>query len=347
MGDGTRTPESSTHSGRGAASSRDVTSVADKVVGQKVEGLKMSEAKDDHPLHAGINAKLAEVAAALPTLPSWYEAWTRLGPGSTGRERLAVYRAVRDAGSVPEDAGFFLVAWVLDVLTDERAEPGLRETDERLEAVRQKYGLGEDVSADWEDVPDEYREALQRSHDAWGALYAATLEEHGEHDMARLFREDAGAFDEKYEAGRQFFHGTGDDEGVGDEGWLNTLREAVGGCVGADSPMGPLGLRYREEEGLWEVWLYPTPVELVGGRHDGAVVVPGFSLDLEQLRECFEAVVALSWDALGLNCPEGPHVAIEGVFLSREVCLQVLASAPAGEEPGLRLDATRRHRPRE
>jgi hypothetical protein len=24
---------------------------------------------DDHPLHAGINAKLAEVAAASPTLP--------------------------------------------------------------------------------------------------------------------------------------------------------------------------------------------------------------------------------------------------------------------------------------
>ena len=302
---------------------------------------------DDHPLHAGINAKLAEVAAASPTLPPWYEAWAGLGPGATGRERLAVYRAVRDASSVPEEAGFFLVAWALDVLTDERAEAGLRETDERLEAVRQKYGLGEDVSPDWEGVPDEYREALRQSQGAWGALYAATLEEHGEQDMARLFREGGGEFDAKYEAGRQFFHGTGDDEEVEDEGWLSALREAVGGCVGADSPMGPLGLRYREEEGLWEVWLYPTPVELVGGRHDGEVVVPGFSLDLEQLRACFETVVALSWDALGLNCPEGPHVAIEGVFLGREVCLQVLAYAPKGEGPGLRLDAARRHRPGE
>jgi hypothetical protein len=125
------------------------------------------------------------------------------------------------------------------------------------------------------------------------------------------------------------------------------LLEAVGGCVGADSPMGPLGLRYREEEGLREVWLYPTPVELVGGRHDGEVVVPGFSLDVEQLRACFETVVALHWDALGLNSPEGPHVAIEGVFLGHEVSLQVLAYPPAGEEPGLQLDATRRHRPGE
>ena len=31
-------------------------------------------------------------------------------------ERLAVYRAVRDASSVPSEAGFFLIAWMLDVL---------------------------------------------------------------------------------------------------------------------------------------------------------------------------------------------------------------------------------------
>src|SRR5260370_26609732 len=70
MGNGTRTPESSTHSGRGAASSGHVASVADKVVGQKVEGLKMSEAKDNHPLYAAINVKLAEIAVASPTCDS-------------------------------------------------------------------------------------------------------------------------------------------------------------------------------------------------------------------------------------------------------------------------------------
>jgi hypothetical protein len=109
--------------------------------------------EDDHPLHAGIHAKLAEVAAALPTLPPWYEAWARLGPGPTGGERLAVYRAVRGAGSVPENAGFFLVAWVLDVLTDERAEAGLREADERLGTIRQKYGLGEMLRRVWGACP--------------------------------------------------------------------------------------------------------------------------------------------------------------------------------------------------
>lgn len=115
------------------------------------------------------------------------------------RKRLARlftrFRAVRDAGSVPEEAGFFLVAWMLDVLTDERAEEGLRKAEDRLEAVRAKYSLGEDTPAESEDVPDEYRKVMQQSHDAWDELYAATLEEHGEPDTARLFREHQGEFD--------------------------------------------------------------------------------------------------------------------------------------------------------
>src|SRR4051812_14405672 len=97
------------------------------VIGEHNRGRRtMTEVPEDyHPLHAGIKAKLAEIAAASPTPLPWYEAWTRLGPESADQERLAVYRAVRDAGSIPEEAGFFLVAWMLDVLTDERSEEGL------------------------------------------------------------------------------------------------------------------------------------------------------------------------------------------------------------------------------
>src|SRR5436309_830755 len=144
---------------------------------------------DNHPLHAAIHAKLAEVAAASPERPPWDGAWARLVPNSSEEERLAVYRAVRDAGSVPAEAGFFLVAWMLDLLTDQRAEAGLREADDRLEAVRRKYGLDEDVAATSDDVPAEYREALQCCHDAWDALYLTTLRQFGEPELARLFQE--------------------------------------------------------------------------------------------------------------------------------------------------------------
>jgi hypothetical protein len=46
--------------------------------------------RDNDPLHAPINAKLAETVANLPTAPAWLDAWTALGPESTEDARLAV-----------------------------------------------------------------------------------------------------------------------------------------------------------------------------------------------------------------------------------------------------------------
>jgi hypothetical protein len=317
--------------------------MADKVIGLKAEDRRMSEEKDNNPLHAAINAKLAEIAGASPAPPSWHEAWSHLSPQSTDTERLAIYRSVRDAGSVPEHAGFFLVAWLLDVMTDARAEERLRESEQGLEALRQKFGLEEDTPVDSDDVPLEYREAMQRALEAWDTLYVQTFSEFCEHEMARLFQTDSERFDRLYEAGRQFFHGTEhEDDDIDDNDWLQELCEALVGCVEADSPLGPMGLRSWEDEDFWEVWIYPTPVELVGGRHDGEVVVPGFSLDLQQLREVFDSVAAFGWNALGLNWPQGPHVYVEGVFQGREVYLQVLACAPEDAVPGLKVDAARR-----
>ena len=52
--------------------------------------------------------------------------------------------------------------------------------------------------------------------------------------------------------------------------------------------MGPLGYRYNEDDDYWEVDIYPTPVELIGGAVDGEVIAPGFGLDVEELRSAFE-----------------------------------------------------------
>jgi hypothetical protein len=39
---------------------------------------------------------------------------------------------------VPAEAGFFLVAWIVDVLTDDRVPARLREAEARLEAIRDR-----------------------------------------------------------------------------------------------------------------------------------------------------------------------------------------------------------------
>ena len=65
--------------------------------------------------------------------------------------------------------------------------------------------------------------------------------------------------------------------------------------------MGPLGLRFSQEDELWSVTIHPTPVELIGGRHDGEAVMPGIILDLEQLAAAFESVVAFGWNDPGFD----------------------------------------------
>ena len=55
----------------------------------------------------------------------------------------------------------------------------------------------------------------------------------------------------------------------------HTLVDVVVGYMEAHSPTGPVGFRYREEDAIGELVVYPTPVELVGGADDGAVVVQG------------------------------------------------------------------------
>ena len=244
---------------------------------------------------------------------------------------------------MPADAGFFLVAWVLDLLTCQRAGEGLREAEERLEAIREEYGLSEDAPADADAPPQVPRgdgaarttPGTRCTRRPWRS--SANPRWPGSSGKTRNSSTNA-----TRPAGSS---STGRWPKMDPDAWLDDLLDAVSACVEAQSPMGPLGLRYHEEDGFWDVTVHPTPVELVGGRHDGEVVAPDFTLDLEQLRAAFDAVVAFGWNALGLNDPEGPYVYVEGVFDGREVYLQVLAYAPEDEEPGLKLDATRRRRP--
>jgi len=124
-------------------------------------------------------------------------------------------------------------------------------------------------------------------------------------------------------------------------GWLDALVETVAGAMTTQAVPGSLGLRYREEEGAWEVLVYPLPVELVGGAHDGSVVSPGFSLDVEQVRVAFSRVDAVNWQAHPFDEDEGPEVSIEGEYAGREVWLRILAFAPGDEEPGFKVDVNR------
>ena len=124
--------------------------------------------------------------------------------------------------------------------------------------------------------------------------------------------------------------------------WMKALIDVVSGCMEVHNVMGPLGFRWSEDDQFWEIIVYPTPIELVGGAADGELVPPGFSLNLQELWSSFEEVTDVNWCAydFGPHDPDGPHISIEGVYQGHEVYLEVLSEAPNDEEPGLRLDTT-------
>jgi hypothetical protein len=294
--------------------------------------------------HVPINVKLASIIASFSVKPAWYEAWMALRPQSSGEERLAVYRAIRDSGCLPADAGFFLVSWQIDAMAGEDAEIRLRHLEDRMDSIKRAHGLDEEDFWLPGEEPKEY-EALRRDYDtAWDEILLAKLRTFGEHKMARLLRKDCEEFDRQSEAGRRFFHGSPESEAGDAPEWLYALAESVTEHITFDSAAGALGIRWRDEDGVWELVIYPTPVELVGGAEDGAVVAPGLSLDLEGLRTEFEQILACSWQSLGFPDDEGPHVLIEGVYRGHDVIVQVLAYAPDDEEPGMKLDVSPRPR---
>ena len=136
-------------------------------------------------LHAVIDARLSAIASSLREPPPWNEPWLRLGPESTWEERLFVCQAVRNSGSIPAEAGYFLVSWIIEDLA-------IVVESERVDSLAFMNRR-------------ESRRASDRS-------FADLLDQHGEHEMAERFRTDPLGHARRREVGRRFFFG---DEGRG------------------------------------------------------------------------------------------------------------------------------------
>lgn len=154
-----------------------------------------------------IDQKLAAVIDAARQRPDWYDAWQLLDSDSSEEHRLRVYQAVRDDGSLPPEASFYLVAWQTDAVTCERGQIELHDLDEQLHAVLEAHGLDENDSRFSEKAPPEYKRLLQELEQAWDVLYLQVLKEYGEEEMVHLYGRDRAEFDRLFEAGRRYFHG--------------------------------------------------------------------------------------------------------------------------------------------
>jgi len=128
-----------------------------------------------------VDAKLKEIARTAPAEGTWKPLVERLSPTTSETERIAAYKAIRDAGVLTADAAFFLFGHAIQWIPPQHA--------------------GDDPV----DEEDEEDDDLLDRH------MAATFRRFGLDDLADLYTQDRLAFDRRHECGREFFFGPPDE----------------------------------------------------------------------------------------------------------------------------------------
>lgn len=120
--------------------------------------------------------------------------------------------------------------------------------------------------------------------------------------------------------------------------WLARMTNDVATQMWGVDILAPIGCHYffNEAVGHWEVTLFVSSTEVVGGARDGQTVTSRFTLDLSQIQGLFDEVTGFHWQAqqLGSEDEIGPHVSLEGKYEGQDVWVRVLASAPNRFEAG-------------
>lgn len=155
--------------------------------------LALEEARETEARWRGLAARLIE-----------------LGDDAMDAQLLVAFRAARDEGVVPPDAGFFLVAHILTTMADEALTevPRVQRLALELDVMEREYGVDDGVWADnTEPAPEDWEALCIEYEAACDEARAAFFRAYGEEDMARLYLEDRGSFHRRFESGRRFFHG--------------------------------------------------------------------------------------------------------------------------------------------
>lgn len=118
--------------------------------------------------------------------------------------------------------------------------------------------------------------------------------------------------------------------------WLAELANHVTAVIRPADVMSPLGCHYQFVDGVWEVTIFASMTEIVGGERDGLRFPSRFSIDLQALLLLFDEVATAEWQVLPLG-PEddlGAHLSIEGTYGEQPVWLRIPAQAPQRFEIG-------------
>lgn len=112
--------------------------------------------------------------------------------------------------------------------------------------------------------------------------------------------------------------------------WLQELADAVAAQMNLIKDPCPIGCHFCEVDGMWEVSLFASSTEIVGGSNDGKCKQSPFIMNVATILPLFDSVESVQWQSQPVDRKDelGAHLAIEGTVEGHPVSLRVLAKAP-------------------
>lgn len=125
--------------------------------------------------------------------------------------------------------------------------------------------------------------------------------------------------------------------------WLRWFANDAARSILETASHAPIGCHYHyaEECDEWEVAVFVSATEVVGGPRDGTIVPCRMQIDVAHLIALFDIQPKIYWQT-GVHQDEdetGQHLSMEGSVRGHLVWLRVLAQAPSQAGPGRLLHA--------
>ena len=125
--------------------------------------------------------------------------------------------------------------------------------------------------------------------------------------------------------------------------WLRWLSNDAARGIVADEYHAPIGCHYYKNSANdeWEVSVFVSATEVVGGPMDGRTLPLQVQLDIVHVMNLFDETPTVYWqsDAVATDDELAQHISFEGTARGHKVWLRILKESPEGMGPGRLLHA--------
>lgn len=120
--------------------------------------------------------------------------------------------------------------------------------------------------------------------------------------------------------------------------WLRWLSNDAARGIIADEHHAPIGCHFfrNPENDEWEVSIFVSSTEVVGGPMDGRKIPLQVQLDVVHVMNLFDETPNVYWqsDAIAEDDELAQHISFEGQARGHRIWLRILKDAPEGTGPG-------------